>query len=48
MSVAVEHVAVDGRDVLAVHVPDGQDKPYRAFVACPGLCHRVLRPHNPR
>ncbi len=28
--IAVEHVAVDGRDVLAVHVPDGQDKPYRA------------------
>ncbi len=28
--VAVEHVAIDGRDVLAVHVPDGQDKPYRA------------------
>jgi len=28
--IAVEHVALDGRDVLAVHVPDGQDKPYRA------------------
>jgi ATP-dependent DNA helicase RecG len=28
--VAVEHVAPEGRDVLAVHVPDGQDKPYRA------------------
>jgi hypothetical protein len=28
--IAVEHVAVEGRDVLAVHVPDGQDKPYRA------------------
>ena len=28
--VGVEHVAVEGRDVLVVHVPDGQDKPYRA------------------
>ncbi len=28
--VALEHVAPEGRDVLAVHVPDGQDKPYRA------------------
>jgi ATP-dependent DNA helicase RecG len=28
--IRMEHVAVDGRDVLAAHVPDGQDKPYRA------------------
>lgn len=28
--IGVEHVAVEGRDVLVVHVPDGQDKPYRA------------------
>jgi ATP-dependent DNA helicase RecG len=28
--VAIEHVDVEGRDVLALHVPDGQDKPYRA------------------
>ncbi len=26
----LEHVAVEGRDILVVHVPDGQDKPYRA------------------
>lgn len=30
VSIAVEHVAPAGRDILAVHVPDGQDKPYRA------------------
>jgi ATP-dependent DNA helicase RecG len=28
--VTLEHVALEGRDILAVHVPDGQDKPYRA------------------
>ncbi len=28
--IVVEHVAIEGRDILAVHVPDGQDKPYRA------------------
>jgi ATP-dependent DNA helicase RecG len=28
--IGVEHVAVEGHDVLAAHVPDGQDKPYRA------------------
>lgn len=28
--IGVEHVALEGRDVLTVHVPDGQDKPYRA------------------
>ncbi|MBI2761113.1 MAG: putative DNA binding domain-containing protein [Chloroflexi bacterium] len=27
---AVEHVEAEGRDVLVVQVPDGQDKPYRA------------------
>jgi predicted HTH transcriptional regulator len=30
VSVAIEHVEAEGRDVLAVHVPHGQDKPYRA------------------
>ncbi|MBI2319891.1 MAG: putative DNA binding domain-containing protein [Betaproteobacteria bacterium] len=28
--IGVEHVRVEGHDVLVVHVPDGQDKPYRA------------------
>jgi ATP-dependent DNA helicase RecG len=28
--VALEHAVIDGVDVLAIHVPDGQDKPYRA------------------
>jgi ATP-dependent DNA helicase RecG len=28
--IGIEHVALEGRDVLVVHVPDGQDKPYRA------------------
>jgi ATP-dependent DNA helicase RecG len=28
--VTVEHVALEGRDLLVVHVPNGQDKPYRA------------------
>lgn len=28
--IRVEHVAVEGCDILVVHVPDGQDKPYRA------------------
>ena len=28
--VAVEHSVTEGRDLLVVHVPDGQDKPYRA------------------
>ncbi len=28
--VAVEHVVAERRDFLVVHVPDGQDKPYRA------------------
>jgi ATP-dependent DNA helicase RecG len=27
--ITVEHVPVDGHDILVVHVPDGQDKPYR-------------------
>ena len=30
VTIHVEHIAVEGRDVLVVHVPDGQDKPYRA------------------
>jgi ATP-dependent DNA helicase RecG len=28
--IGVGHVVVEGRDILVVHVPDGQDKPYRA------------------
>jgi ATP-dependent DNA helicase RecG len=28
--IGIEHVALEGRDVLVVHVSDGQDKPYRA------------------
>ncbi|MGH2589092.1 MAG: AlbA family DNA-binding domain-containing protein [Dehalococcoidia bacterium] len=46
--IAVEHVAVNEGDVLAVHVPVGQDKPYRAFAECSRLCDRVLRPQSPR
>jgi ATP-dependent DNA helicase RecG len=29
--IGLEHVAIEGRDILVVHVPDGQDKPYRAI-----------------
>lgn len=28
--IGVEHVTTEGRDILVIHVPDGQDKPYRA------------------
>jgi ATP-dependent DNA helicase RecG len=28
--IVVEHVTIEGNDLLAIHVPDGQDKPYRA------------------
>src|SRR5581483_10050757 len=28
--IGLEHVAVEGRDILVVHVPEGHDKPYRA------------------
>ncbi len=28
--IGLEHVALEGRDVLVAHVPDAQDKPYRA------------------
>jgi len=28
--IALEHVSVEGRDILITHVPDGRDKPYRA------------------
>lgn len=28
--IGVEHVVVEQRDILVLHVPDGQDKPYRA------------------
>lgn len=28
--IGVEHVTAEGRDLLVVHVSDGQDKPYRA------------------
>src|SRR5262245_56517100 len=28
--IGLEHAAVDERDILVAHVPDGQDKPYRA------------------
>lgn len=30
VSISQEHVVAEGRDILVVHVPDGQDKPYRA------------------
>lgn len=28
--IGLEHIAIEGRDILVVHVPDGRDKPYRA------------------
>ena len=47
MPIALEHIAIDGRDVLVVYVPDGQDKPYRVngrvYVRVDADVHEAMR-----